>query len=240
MSVKYLKDASSTLVREELFNFKLFYDLKIAAAKREYHLKIFSANVDFEGFDIVIDDDDKIGRYQIKTKLDSSTKIWEIHKGILLPNNRNAELMRFDNGLCRYFDCGVILMDIRPSLNEDDNYQVDYYYTDYYIIKSIATRLIKRNKRTVVLAEKIIEQLVLTKKYNDRIMIRQSLFVKLKSPSALLSICGFDSIENKQIQYLSMRLFERNKIRIKDIESDKEFSAYKKAFIYELNDLIGK
>jgi len=90
------------------------------------------------------------------------------------------------------------------------------------------------------MANNILEQLVLTKRYSDRISIKKSLFVKLKNPTSLLTICGFDSSDNKQIQYLCMRLFERNKIRIKDIESDSEFSAFKKAFITELNDLIEK
>lgn len=237
-SSNFLKNSINSLVREEIFNHRLFFDLKKAAATRHYHLKIFSAKVDFEGYDVVIDDNHKIGRFQIKSRLDSKTSVWNIHKRMLLPRQRNAELMRFDNGLCPENDNGVILIDIKSVINELDDYLVEYYYTDYYIIKSIATGLIHRNKRIVKNANEIIEQLALTKKGSSRINISKSLFVKAKNPSCLLAICGFDSSENKQIHYLIMKLFEDNKIRIKDIETDHTYKAYKNALLCEINSLI--
>jgi len=234
----YLKDPANSLVREELFNYRLFYDLKKAAIEREYHLKIFSATVDFEGYDIVIDDNNKIGRFQIKTRFEAKTSVWNIQKGMLLPRQRNADLMRFDNGLCTENDNGVILIDIKSSLSKKEDYHVDYYYTDFYIIKSIATKLIPRSQIIIDNANHIIEQLVLTKNSNSKIKISKYLFVKIKNPSCLLAICGFDSLENKQIEALAMKLFENNKIRIKDIDCNMDFLADKKAFIHEINELI--
>ena len=239
-NLSYLKDPVNSLVREELFNYRLFYDLKMAATMREYHLKIFSATVDFEGYDIAIDDNNIIGRFQIKTRFEAKTSVWNIQKGMLLPCQRNADLMRFDNGLCSENDNGVILMDIKSPHKETEDYLIDYYYTDFYIIKSIATRLIPRSQKSIDNANHIIEQLVLTKNINSKIKISKSLFVKIKNPSCLLAICGFDSSENKQIRYLVMKLFENNKIRIKDIDSSSDFLAYKKAFIHDINELIIK
>jgi hypothetical protein len=234
----YLK--TNSLVREELFNHRLFYDLKKAAAKREYHLKIFRTTVDFEGFDIVVDDNSKIGRYQIKTRLNSKVSSWQIHMGMLLPNKRNAELIRFDNGLCSHNDNGVILMDIKSNEQSGEDFKINYYYTDYYIIKSISAELIKRYKTTIKLANKIIEQLVLAKRMNSKIKINKSLFIQVKNPNSLLELCGFDCSENIQVQFLCMKLFSNNKIKIKDIDFDTEFLADKKAFLYQLNSLIIK
>lgn len=234
----YLHDSTNSLVREELFNLRLFYDLKKAATKRDYHLKIYTAEVDFEGYDIIIDDNQRIGRFQIKSRFDAKTSVWNIHRGMLLPRLINAELMGFDNGLCPENDNGVILIDIKVNSKDMDDYSIDYFYTDYYIIKSIATGLIPRKQQIRLNANKVIEQLILTKKLHSRIKISKSLFVKVKNASCLLAICGFDSVENKQLNYLVMKLFENNKIRIIDIETNSNYQANKNAFLHELNELI--
>jgi len=235
---KYLKNNSNSLVREELFNYRLFYDLKKAAAEREYHLKIFAATVDFEGYDIIIDDGTKIGRYQIKTRFEARTPSWNIHRGMLLPRKFNADIMNYDNGLCNQNDSGVILIDIKSNQERDIEYSLEYYYTDYYIIKAIAKKLIKRNKVTVNKANQILEKLILTKNLNTKISISKGLFVKVKNPSCLLAICGFDSKENIHIHHSLMKLFERNKINLTQIESNSNFSNYKNAFLHDIKKLI--
>ena len=52
----FLKD--NTQIREDLLNLKLFFDLKEASAYSKVHLKIFRSDVDIDGFDIIIDDND--------------------------------------------------------------------------------------------------------------------------------------------------------------------------------------
>lgn len=239
-STTYLKNKANSMVREELFNHRLSYDLKKAAAERAYHLKIFKTTVDFEGHDITIDDNNKIGRYQIKTRFEAKTSSWLIQKAMLLPRQRNAELMRFGNGLCSQNDNGVILIDIKSPKDNTNDFIVDYFYTDYYIIKSIATSLISRPQKIESKAIEIIDQLALTKSTSSKIEVSKSLFVKVKNPSCLLTICGFDSSENKQIEFLMMKLFENNRIYIQGIEEDSSFRKYKKALQNELNDLIDR
>lgn len=235
-SADFLKN--NTTIREELFNYRLFYDLKRAATEREYHLKIFQSTVDFEGFDIVIDDNKKIGRYQIKSRLNANTPSWKIHANILFPKRINAEIMGFDQGLCPTYDNGIILIDIVYS---DSEPKVTYLYTDFYVIKSIAKGLFDWKKsHNEKRAKAILEELLLTKRKDKRITIPYGLFLELKNPVCLLTICGFDSSENKTISYLLMELFRNNRINISNIDSDPEFSSIKNEFLNDINDLIIK
>lgn len=201
----YLKE--STIVREELFNLKLFYDLKKAAAEREYHLKIFQSSVDIEGFDIILDDNQKNGRYQIKTRFNAKTRVIRgIHSVMLLPNKGIADLIRFDNGLCPTVDNGIIFIDIK-YLEHDNEPFVQYYYTDFYIILMIAKGLFELNENTIRQANALLDKLITIKRRNYRIDIPIKMFLKLRDASSLLAISGFDCDKNKTLQYYFMKVY---------------------------------
>lgn len=70
---KYLKE--NTQICEDILNQKLFFDLKEASALRKVHLKAFRSDVDVDGFDIIIDNnEDLLLKCQVKSRFDATTK----------------------------------------------------------------------------------------------------------------------------------------------------------------------
>ncbi len=57
----------NTDAREEVLNHRLHYDLKIAPAERDYHLLSYIADVDHDGFDVILDDRDNLRKIQLKS-----------------------------------------------------------------------------------------------------------------------------------------------------------------------------
>src|SRR5579862_2551527 len=83
---KFLNASSNTRTRERIFFHRLYYDLKIAAAARGYHLGLFEPDVDRDGFDIVLDDRDQARQFQLKSATKSSkTNGWNTTLRFLRP-----------------------------------------------------------------------------------------------------------------------------------------------------------
>lgn len=226
----YLQDNAT--VREEVLNLKLFYELKKAAAERKYHLKIFTANVDFEGFDIIIDDNNLTGKYQIKTKWNSKVSRWGIQRNMLSPTIHDAKKMRVGNGeSCSNVEKGVILLDI---VEKDGEIHFDYYFTNFYIIKAISHKLIRRPKPTYEIAEKKMSEILTGLNPNEKLIINKGLFVKLKNPMCLLAICGFDNTINVHPKMRLLELFEENKINYQGIEETELYQSNLKVFQNEM------
>jgi len=231
----YLK-ANST-VREEVLNLKLFYELKKAAAEREYHLKIFEANIDFEGFDIIMDDNRLTGKYQIKTRWNSTKSNWNIHRNMLFPTYREAEKMRIGDGLvCSNVEKGVILLDVKEKEGE---LLFDYYFSNFYIIKAISHKLIKRSESIYNVAKtKMNELLGRAGRPNEIIKISKGLFVKVKNPMCLLAICGFDNTMNVHPKMRLFNIFEENKIERNNIEESELYKSNIGIFKNEMEQIL--
>lgn len=77
----FLSEPINSVTRERIFFNRLYYDLKLAAARRGYALTVFEPEVDRESYDIVLDDGDVERRFQLKTRMaDSKTKTWEVKR----------------------------------------------------------------------------------------------------------------------------------------------------------------
>lgn len=188
--VTFLKEAKNTKVREELINHYLFYELKKVAASRGYHLKIYQAVVDIEGFDIIMDDDDTIRKFQLKTALVSTKKEWGIHKVMLSPRSDLFEEVRFLTpvGCPSILDGGVILIRIA------DDFNFQYFYTDVYILRAFELKLfaLKTSKTTTdTIANHLLDEVRTGGGLHDKVSVPHSMFLQIQSPEALLAIAGF-------------------------------------------------
>lgn len=67
----------NSVTRERIFFSRLSFDLKIAAARADYHLHLYEPDVDRDGFDIIVEDEDGVGWYQTRLILDS----WVVGNG---------------------------------------------------------------------------------------------------------------------------------------------------------------
>jgi hypothetical protein len=190
MALKYLK--SHSLVQEDLLNHKLFYDLKLAAAQRHYHLRILREPVDFEGHDILIDDGHVTGKYQVKSALLSKTASWRVQCHMLYPTTREAADLNLTNPLlASNVYRGIILIDVSAL----EPVTCSYHFTDFFVISAIAHRLINKPAHVVRSAENVLGDLLRRRHLSpgDRILIRKGLFISPSSPMNLLTLCGFDS-----------------------------------------------
>lgn len=227
MAIKeYLK--KNTLIREELINNKLLYDIKRAAALRGYHLKTYPARVDIEGFDLIIDDDDLLRKIQIKTTLDATTKSWEIHRIMLRPNHSVFADYQFYGGVgCPKNHSGVLLLNV--LVDAKNEIRLEYYYTDINILLALEIGVISTNKHSKNHANSLLNDLRNTGTSHDTIGVSKGLFIKLASAEMFLAISGFHSNLHTPFDFhiwqLSKKIitperdYANNKERIKDLKT---------------------
>ena len=191
--MQFLKNPANSVSREKMFFNKLYFDLKLAAAQTGVPLQIFTPEVDRDGFDVVIDDADLERRFQLKSFIKlASTKSWDIHKRLLRPIHEYAQVLGFEfspEGVG--LGGGVILIEIDGS---DDACPVSYYYTDIFVLLAFFDGLIG-TAQTRDKAKMVIQHL---RRNAGRMKapLPLGVFVKMKSPSCLLAIAGFHSMED--------------------------------------------
>src|ERR1700723_1352614 len=134
----FLRRDGNTVTREKIFQDKIMFDLKLAAARANVPLQIFTSDVDREGYDIVVDDADLERRFQLKTVLESATTAtWYIYKRLLRPQMGHLGFEISPEGVG--IEGGVILIRVNDG---DDAAPVTYYYTDIYILTAVANGLL--------------------------------------------------------------------------------------------------
>lgn len=135
----FCRAPANSVTRERIFFHKLYFDLKLAAARRGYALNLFEPEVDRDAYDVMLDDGDTQRRVQLKTVLKSAkTATWKSNKRFMRLEQVYGEKL----GLAP-LDCGVgggfVLIEIDDS---DDEGRVGYIYTDYYVIQAMANHMI--------------------------------------------------------------------------------------------------
>ena len=181
--------------REELLNYRLLFDMKLAAANHDYHLQTYYSDVDHDGFDIIFDDRHTVRKVQLKTVSHSATtKSWEIHRSVLRPTRDNWERLGFfHKGPAHETECGVeggvILMRFDGS---NPALPVAYEYTDIYVITAIALKHLPRH-HSVYTAAKNLRGNLKDEALTDKIGVSEGLFVKVGSASNLLSLLSLQS-----------------------------------------------
>lgn len=201
----FFNKSDNFVTRERIFFNRLSFDLKIAAARADYHLNLYEPDVDREGFDIIVEDEDAFRWYQTKAVLASGdTGQWEINVGFLRPPQTNTyDVPPVDAGR----GGGVILIEIDDTTTEG---QVIYSYTDFDIITAIAegflierpyTGPLRRGPKPKAARDLAIEKTkeLLTTERNKKILIPKTLFIRLKSPDHLLAVMGMRSLETFDI-----------------------------------------
>lgn len=195
---KFFADAVNSTTRERIFFNRLSFDLKIAAARQDYHLHLYEPDVDRSGFDIVVEDEDRVGWFQTKAVLSSaSTSSWEIPVRFLRPALDFAESYGFDPVEAGRGG-GVILIEIDDSTVNGD---VKYRYTDFDILAAIAERYIIEEKwsgrgRPASPAQSeasaIIESLRALPP-DEAVWLPKQVFVTASGPDTLLGLMGLRS-----------------------------------------------
>lgn len=197
---RFLREDLNSKTKEALINYRLFYELKLAAALAGYSLAIYQSDVDRDGFDVILDDFDTSRKIQLKTVMASSTtSSWDIHRSILRPHIDFADRLGFGEDT---FGIGVqgavILIVLTPK---DGGINVSYFVTDVFIISAFRFELIKKESANLSVALKKFFREIRGGSANSRIAIPKSLFIEAKSINHLLALLGFHSIHSHMWQH---------------------------------------
>jgi len=197
----FLKAEINSVSRERIFHNKLFFDLKLAAARRGYHLSIFEPEVDRDAFDILLDDGDNERRIQVKTVLARSTTMnWNSTKRFMRPTLIYGGRLGMAPAGCGSGG-GFLLMEIDDSSAEAP---VAYFYTDYFVATALDMHLLRETTAPVrqrrgrkkdsrqETASRFLRNLA-HGNAGDRIRLPLPLFVRLKSPDCLLALMNLHS-----------------------------------------------
>lgn len=183
----FLFKEENSRTKESLVNYRLFYDLKLAAALRGYDLSLYTSDVDRDGFDIILDDQDSVRKIQLKTVLkNATTSTWHIHKTMLRPDVEFCEYLGFEptqsgTGV----QGGVILMELDP---QNDSMAIRYYYTDVFVITALYLNIVNRNPKIRSTIFDSFYQNIRDGVSNEKMPVPKSLFIEAKGPEHLLGL----------------------------------------------------
>jgi hypothetical protein len=200
---EFCRTPSNSVTRERMFFHKLYFDLKLAAARRGYALTLFEPEVDRDSYDVVLDDGDTQRRVQLKTVLKTAkTASWTSTKRFM----RLEEVYGDKLGLAPA-DCGVgggfVLIEID---DKDDKGDVSYLYTDYYVIQALADHIVKEKasrrayksfgrpaKDRADFASDIMKDLHRGNS-SDPVSLCRKHFLRARSPDQLLVLLGLHAV----------------------------------------------
>lgn len=197
---EYLKQGKNSVVREKLINYKVFFEIKLAAARKQADINIYIPEIDKDGYDLVLDDGDIIKPFQLKGSNSSSkTSKWKIQKNLFRPNPINTQLLNYEqspegDGV----EGGFILVNLK--IKENDIETFEFFYTDVFILKAFELGLVRYNNSSY---QSKIHNLIseLHKGYrNEKVVVSKSQLVKVKSMDHLLALADLPSIYHNQWQ----------------------------------------
>lgn len=201
---EYLKN--DTKVREDILNQKLFFELKEASARQKVHLKIYLSDVDIDGFDVIIDNnDDQLAKFQLKSRLDATTSYFDIHSVMLRPNWYVFDSFEFLSPMgCASNNRGVILIDA----NVVDNKIISRYsYLDVFILRALELGIFQITSQSIKKAGEHLRVLRNDNiRSNEKIEVLDSLFFPLKDAEALLEIMNFNTAHNSNLAFNILEL----------------------------------
>lgn len=183
----FLRKSGNSHAKESILRDRLSYDLKLAAAQSDYYLKFYLTDVDHDGFDVIVDDGDTAEKLQIKTVLhDAATSSWPIQKGLLRLRLGLIEKMGFvASPESEGAQGGVTVMELVP---EESSIDVQYLYTDVFILTAFALRIFERNhSASKEAADRVFTELF-TGTSRDTVSIPKTCFLEAKDPAHLLAL----------------------------------------------------
>lgn len=172
---------------------KLQYDLLEAASNRGYPLQIYLPTVDRDGFDIIFSDAQTLTPVQIKSTA-SKKSTWLIHRNFFRPKYYDFSSYKlFSSSHESGMGGGVVLIDITKR---QDALSLSYRYSDYLIVRLLASGYFKYAKTRVKAARAAIKEM--TSDIDGTFSLKRACFLGAPSSNHLLSLMGLHSTVNMQ------------------------------------------
>lgn len=210
---EFLGESHFSVHREVMMRHQLLHDIHLTFAKLGRTIYSYEPEVDSGGFDIVIDDIMHSARFQLKTKLaSSSTSTWKIRGHLLRPDNEHLNDLPFspDSFGIGYMG-GVILTEAKV---EEGSIQYEHFYTDCLVILAqhfgISPPNAKPKRERVA---KCFSELTRPTTQPGQITLSKSCFWKFGSLRPIMALAGFQAgycghVRNtlfNAVSYLSMK-----------------------------------
>ncbi|EAQ66346.1 hypothetical protein MED121_06675 [Marinomonas sp. MED121] len=185
---EFFNQPKNSTRREALLLNRLSYDFQLAAAFRNYYLKVYISDVDDNGYDVIIDSEMTTIKLQVKSVMaHSSTNSWDISKGLIKPSMENQrKLNTWSHIDTPGIEGGIVIQQVHL---ENETVNVKYFYTDIWLLTATAFGLIGSDKQKKS-AIKFLTSLS-GFDYHEKIRIPLSLFFEPKDVECLLGVIGF-------------------------------------------------
>lgn len=236
---KFLGDFRRSRAREYLLTSRLVHDLGVAAADAGYDLSVYLPAVDADGFDVILDDQDRLVPIQLKSVV-STGKVaeWAIHRSLLRPDVSDVELYGFEpspTGTGR--GGGVLLTKVAASGAKVD---VTYLYTDVAVLSAFwldVLRLPSPQKQRLDRLRRELEG-----SPSGTVKVPRSAFLTAKDPDHLLAIMGLYSQVKTSWRYLLHDLLRYEYLRLylgdKALRTDSDPGKVRKSLEEDLRRLL--
>ena len=189
----FLRAAKNSRPREFLLTNRVIYDLMVAAAARNNHLIVYTPTVDSDGFDLILDDRDRLLPLQLKSVIrGGKASHWAIHRKLLRPELHRIEWFGFEPSPCgEGRGGGVLLTELKP---DEDTIDITYRYTDLHILTALWLNLIEVSSPSQQRLQRLRQEL--TAQPGGKVYVPRSAFVTARSPEHLLGLAGLHSRHN--------------------------------------------
>lgn len=188
----FLNEPVNMHAREALLMHRLSYDIKLAAARRGYYLNSYFDDVDHDGFDIILDDQDYIKKIQVKSVgAKNTTQSWKIHKKILRPSIYLLDKLGLETSPeSEGTEGGVVLIEYKDT---NDKLDIVYHYTDVFILLAFECGIIQRTDGRSQKAVNTCLAGLLAGLGSEKVSVPIAAFIQSKSVESLLSLMGLHS-----------------------------------------------
>ena len=186
----FLRAVKNSKSREFLITTRVIHDLTVAAAVSGYDLLVYTPTVDRDGFDLILDDRDRLLPLQLKSVIGGGRAAkWAMHRSLLRPERREVEWFGFEPSPCgEGRGGGVCLIEIQSN---EASVDIIYRFTDICILAAIWLGLIQRSAASKKRLDKL--RIDLAAHPNGKVNVSRSAFVRARTPEALLALAGLHS-----------------------------------------------
>lgn len=187
---KFLAEPGNSRCREYLLTTRLVHDLSVAAAGRGYDLLVYLPTVDGDGFDVILDDRDRLVPIQLKSIIRGGKVAgWNVHRSLIRPKAEEADLYGFELSPSGSGRGGAVI--VTTVWASDTAVHVSYAYTDIDVLSALWLGLISRPDPQ----ERRIKRFRadLQKDPSGVVELPRSAFVAAASPEHLLALAGLYS-----------------------------------------------
>lgn len=192
-ALDFLKASSNSHQREAILRHHFVCEVLLAAAARGYCLKVYTSEVDHDGYDVVLDDDDWLRKLQLKSVHPTATTAkWNVHRDLLRPDLHFADRLGYAPGPDTVgTQGGVLLQDFSI---DNGALRVSYRYTDIFVLTAFHESVIDRESAKLSERAGTVLEEVQQAPRHSKLSVPAALFVKLRGVHEVLAILGLHSI----------------------------------------------